>query len=380
MGRWNRTAAGTAMAMMIVAAAGRQAAVGEMTVRVADVTKLKGQSVNKLVGLGLVVVLNGTGDGDRYEATMRALAQTLGNLSAPVAGLEELKDTKNVALVHMDAMVPEHGVREGDRIDVHVSAMGSAKDLTGGRLLVSPLVYHELNVERVFAYASGVVETEDAERPTTGQVRGGALVNEDVLVGFTAFGRELPFGNEWIKGEEVYITIVLDDSHAGWGLAVAIAEAINAELSLAADVERVAMAADPKSVVVWVPPFQRSDAGSWIRDIEELSVLMPPEEARVVVNRKTGTIAVSGNARISPVVVSQKGMTVVVRVPPAGPDDARLETKDFVSLETGGGGDANVTALLTALNQLNVPIGDRIAVLTEIQRAGKLHGKLMFEE
>jgi len=353
---------------------------GEVTVRIGDVTSLKGQSVNRLVGNGLVVGLSGTGDGDQYAVTMRALAQTLGNLGAPVSSLEELKDTKNVAMVIIDAVIPENGVREGDRVDVHVSAMGGAKSLAGGRLIIAPLVYEDLNVQKIFAVASGPLELDSGGSLTVATVRQGAVIQQDVLVGFTAMGASLPFANDWIESDAEYITLVLEDAHAGWGLAVAIAESVNAELSLAADVERVAIAADPKNVVVLVPPFQRGDPASWIRDIEDLSFLMPNEEARVTVNRSTGTIVVSGDATISPVIVSQKGMTVVVRVPPPSPDDPRVESQRFVALETGRTADANVSDLLQALNQLNVPINDRIAILTQVQKAGKLHAKLLFRE
>ena len=117
-----------------------------------------------------------------------------------------------------------------------------------------------------------------------------------------------------------------------------------------------------------------------LRDIEELSVLVPPQEARVTIDRTSGTIVVSGQARISPVIVSQKGLTVNVRVPPAAPDAALVEPKTFVALDTDRNAGANVSDLLQALNQLQVPVDDRIAVLTQIQRAGKLHAKLIFKE
>lgn len=374
-----RTAHTFAVIAALVAAAATES-LGEVTVRIRDVTTLKGHSVNNLVGTGLVVGLNGTGDGDQYAVTMRALAQALGNLAAPVKSLDELKNTKNVAIVMVDAVIPAHGVREGDRIDLHVSALGSAKSLVGGRLLITPLMYHDLTVEKIFAFASGPIQIGDITVPTVGAVPNGATIQEDVLVGFTANGPELPFDNDWIQADQVYITLVLEDAHAGWGLSVAIAEAINAELSLAADVERVAIAADPKNVVVLVPGFQRGDPASWIRDIEELSLLMPMDEARVTINRTSGTIVVSGNAHISPVIVSQKGMTVIVRVPPPPPDDPRVESQQFVGMDTDSSASTGVSDLLQALNQLKVPIEDRIAILTQIQKAGKLHAKLVYRE
>ena len=369
-----------ALAVIWSIAGAPSAVLAEVTVRVGDVTTLKGYGVNHLVGMGLVVGLSGTGDGDQYEVTMRSLARTLGHLAAPVSSLEELKDTRNVAIVLVDAIIPEHGVREGDRISVNVSALGSAKSLAGGRLLVTPMMYRDLSIDKVFAFASGQIHIRDSAFLTVGAIEQGAVINEDVLIAFTALGRELPFSNDWINPSDVYITFVLDEAHASWGLAVAIVEAINAELSLAADIERVAIAADPKNVIVWLPPFQRSDPAVWIRDIEEMSTLMPATEARVTIDRTTGTVVVSGNARISPVVVSHKGLTVTVRVPPPAPDEPRVESQQFVAVDTSKDRETNVADLLRALNQLKVPIDDRIAIIVEVQRAGKLHAKLVFKE
>ncbi len=351
----------------------------EVAVRVTDVTTLKGYTINHLVGTGLVVGLNGTGDGDQYEPTMRALIQGLGGLGVPINGIEELRDTSNVALVLLDAVIPETGAREGDRIDIHVSAIGSAKSLAGGRLLIAPLVFRDPTIDGVFAFAQGALEVS-ATSPTTGVIRFGALVNEDVLLGYTATGSEVPFANDWIQEDEIYITLVVDEAHAGWGMSVAIAEAINAELSLTADVERVAVAADPRNVVVWVPKFQRADPAAWIRDIEELSTLMPAAEARVSINRKTGTIVISGDARVSPAIVSHKGMTVTVRSPAPDPDEPSVESNQFVGVASGAGDRSSMSDLLQSLNQLKVPVDDRIAILTQLQRAGKLHAKLIFRD
>jgi flagellar P-ring protein FlgI len=365
--------------MSLVCCASASLATAEVVIRVADVTKLKGYGVNQLVGIGLVVGLNGTGDSDQYEVTMRALQSTLGHLSAAPQSLADLKDTKNVAIVMLEAEIPEHGAREGDEVDVRVSAIGSAKSLAGGRLIPTPLIYRDLEVKQAFAFASGGVRLTSIEFPTAGIIAGGAVIQEDVLLGFTATGRQIPFVNEWVQADQTYVTFVLDDAHASWALSVAIAEAINGELSLVADTDRVAIAADPKNVVVWVPEFQRQDIASWVRDIEELSTLMPTTEARVTIDRTSGTIVVSGNAQISPAVVSHKGLTVVVRFPKPEPDDPRVETRRFVEVGTSGGA-ASLADLLQALNQLNVPINDRIAILSELHRAGKLHAKLVFKD
>jgi flagellar P-ring protein precursor FlgI len=371
-----------ALAALVVAVSASLAR-ADVTARIADVTHLKGQRINRLVGMGLVTGLKGSGDGDDYLPTIRPLAQALQQFANPVMAAEDLKDTKNVAVVLLEAVVPENGAREGDRIDVQVTSFGAAKSLEGGRLLISPLVYHDRAVDKIFAFASGPLRIVNKDKPTVGVIDGGAVLEEDVLLAFVALGRELPFINGWIQPDDQYVTFVIDDAHAGWAMAAAVAEAINAELSLSADVERVALAADSRNVVVLVPKFQRHDPASWIRDIEVLAVLMPEGEARVTIDRHTGTIVVTGDARISPVIVSQRGLTVTVLNPQPTPDPAnpKVETKTFIDLQTEASErSAHVSDLLEALNRLQVPIEDRIAILTEINRIGKLHAKLMFKE
>jgi len=300
---------------------GGGARAAEVTCSIGDVTHLKGQRINRLIGMGLVAGLNGTGDGDKYAPTMRALAEGLKHLAVPIAALDELQDTRNVALVLVEVAIPENGVREGDRVDVQVSAFGAAKSLAGGRLLPTPLVHHDMSMSTVFAFAGGPLRLVNPTIPTRAIVPGGAVMEEDVLLGYLARGRELPYTSDWIQPSARYVTFVLNDEHATWALAHEIATTIDSELSLAAGVNRVALAVDPKNVLVLVPEEQTP--ASWIRDIETLLLLVPENEARVVINRHTGTIVVSGNVSISPVVVSQKGLTVTIL--PAGANEAADE-------------------------------------------------------
>ncbi|UCG15726.1 MAG: flagellar basal body P-ring protein FlgI [Phycisphaerales bacterium] len=365
---------------MLVFAAGLRA--DEVTCQIADITHLKGQQINRLVGMGLVVGLNGTGDGDDYAPSMRALAEALQNLAAPVVSLDELKDSKNVALAFVEVTVPDNGVREGDRLDVQVSTFGGASSLQGGRLLPAPLVHHDTTIRTLFGFAGGPVRLIDENIPTRAIVEGGAVMEEDVLLGYLVRGRDLPYTNDWIEPGQQYVTFVLDDRHASWAMAHEVAVTIDSELALAADVDHVAMAVDPKNILVAVPDAQV--ASSWIRDIEMLQLLVPNGEARVTINRHTGTIVVSGNAALSPVVVSQKGMTVTIL--PLGPEGtdpgaaALSGPQTWVGLDPSQAGGTTVNDLLGALNRLSVPVEDRVAILTEIHRLGKLHAKLLFEE
>lgn len=367
--------------LLIFLAATGPASATDVIARVGDVTHLKGQRINRLMGMGLVVGLSGTGDGDQYAAAMRPLAQALNKFANPMQSIDELEDTRNVAIVFVSAVTPETGGREGDRVDAQVSTFGAAKSLAGGRLLPVPLLFHDPSVDGpVYAVAGGRIELPDPQIETSGIIRNGATLEEDILVGYFAHGRDLPYTNDWVQPSEKYVTLVLEDGHAGWTLASEIANVVSSDLSDVAMVSRVALAVDPKNVLVLLPHGR--DPARWISDIQMTRLLMPSSEARVIINRTNGTIVVSGDATISPVVISKRGLTITVTSPdPNNPDTPLIpQTQSFVAVDPADAGGGNVADLLEALNRLNVPIEDRVDVIEEIHRQGKLHAKLMREE
>ena len=373
-----RTCIALAALLTVAASTAAQAPVA----RVGDVTRLQGQGRNVLLGYGLVTGLDKTGDGDKFLPTMQALAAMLSRFGAEIEVLDDMGGTKNVAIVMVEVVIPEHGVREGDLLDVAVAAV-AAKSLEGGRLLPTPLVYHDRNLEGLFGFAQGTIVV-DGPTKTAGVIRSGARMEQDVFVNVVATGADLRgagLNSPWIKPQETYVTLVLDDTHAGWSMAAAVAQAVEKELSISADVERVALAVDSKNVVVLLPEHQRGDPASWIRDVEQTPLLMESNEARVTVNRNTGTIVITGDTRLSPVVISQRGMTVTVMNPLEDGTIPKLpyEERDFVPLDSEKNRQANVRDLLEALNRLRVPFADRVAILEEIHRAGKLHAKLFYE-
>src|SRR5262245_65865913 len=104
-----------------------------------NICTIAGQQEQKLIGLGLVVGLKGTGDGGKYAPMINALGSALAQLNNPASGPADLKDASNVALVLVEATVPANGIRRGQRIDCYVNSIGAAKNLRGGRLMIAPL-------------------------------------------------------------------------------------------------------------------------------------------------------------------------------------------------------------------------------------------------
>jgi len=356
------------------------AAAGAGAAKVSDITHLKGQRVNRLVGMGLVTGLKGTGDGGAFMPAVRPLASFLEQFSNPVAKFEELKDSKNVAIVAVEATLPEFGVREGDRLDVRVTSLGAAKSLLGGRLLTCPLQGPTKQDQFNYALASGAVVVDELAVPTAGVIRQGAVLEANIIHNFVAAGRELDHQLAWVEPDAHYFTLVLDDAHAGYAMAHAIAQIINEDASEPAELSVVAVAADAKNVLVRVPSVERDSPAGYIAHIESLPLFAPETEARVRINRKTSSIVVTGDVEILPVVVAHSGLSITTAAPPGPEQPPTGEVKPFVPLDTTRIGGTKLVDLLTALDQLKVPTRDQIEIIEELDKTGKLLGRLLIEE
>ncbi len=333
-----------------------------LAVKVGDITRTGGQRRNFLVGLGLVIGLNGTGDGGDYAATVNPLREMLAKFSDPVT-VRDLGPANNVAVVSLMATIPANGVREGDELDVHVVSNGAASSLKGGRLFVAPLRGPTPDSPFV-ALAQGSVELEDPTTPTNGIVKKGAVMEIDMAYKFIENGR---------------FWLVLEDAHASWTTANNIAKIINdAE---GGDGQTLATAVDPKNVLVTIPAIEQARPDGFMARVQRLDVYMLPSEARVQINERTGTLIVTGDVEISPVVISHKGLTIstIDPKPVASQRNPLITSKEIVALDTTNAGGAKLQDLVGALEQLKVPAEDRITIVKELHKTGKLHAKLIVE-
>lgn len=349
-------------------------------VQVRDVVRLKGAETSKLVGMGLVVGLNGTGDGGDHLPAMRSLAEVIGKLNDPNVVASELENANNVAQVTLSAELPSAGVREGDRVDVHVDAI-AAESLQGGRLFMVPMTGPHM--QRVYAYAEGKITLEDEENPTSGVVEDGAQLTRDVMAQYL--------------NDQGQLQLVINQSNASWPVAHNIANRING--LMVPDGNDIAKAVDQKNVYVEVPKYERKDPAGFISQI--LQIYLDPAHvstgARVVVNERTGTIVMSGDVQISPVIISHKGLTITTLTGgdqnnqnnaaggAAGPNQNQNQNgqdeqeQRFIKLDPQGRGGTDLGKLLDAFNRLKVDAQDRIEILKLMEKSGKLHGKLVME-
>ena len=243
-------------------------------------------------------------------------------------------------------------------------SQGAAKSLKGGRLFITPMT-GPIPDSGIFAMAEGAVQIEDPSTPTVGVVKGGAVMEADMPAQVID-----PNGR---------FTLILQDPAADWTTASTIARTINdAE---AADGEILAVALDPKNIVVTIPQSERARPDSFISRVRQLPVPLLPTEARVQINERTGTMVVTGDVEISPVVISHKGLTITTVEPPPAPTPRNpvLKTKEVIPLDTTARGGAKLQDLVNALEQLKVPAEDRIVIVKELYKTGMLHAKLIVE-
>jgi flagellar P-ring protein FlgI len=336
-------------------------------VKIADITRIGGERTNLLTGLGLVYGLKGTGDGGDFAAAINPLREMLSKFADPVE-VKDLSNAQNVALVALTATVPANGARDGDHLDVHVTSLGAAASLKGGRLFVTPM-QGPLTNGQVLALAEGPVELEDPTTPTTGIVHaaaGGAVMEAD-----------LPARSINDSGQ---FMLIIDEPSASWSTASAIAQIINDSES--DNGETVAVVYDQKNVEVTVPLNERDHPDEFISRVLRLPVKMVPSEARVEINTKTGTIIITGDVEISPVVISHKGLSISTVNPPPTPSPRTpvVTSQDVIQIGTEDETNGNLQDLIAAMEQLKVPVDDRIDILKELYLTGKLHAKLIMDQ
>lgn len=350
--------------LMTLALALTLGAVKMQAAQVQDLVRIKGSESNRLIGFGLVVGLNGTGDG-KFTPTARALAQALSRFVDATAMASEMKDAKNVALVELTAIVPPTGVREGSFVDVQVSSL-AAKSLQGGRLFMTPLVSPGPN-PTVFAYAAGPLVIEDEQTPTVARIERGAQMARDIRTQLTD-----AHGN---------INLIIDPNHASWPVANALAGQINGHMS--PDGPDIARVVDPANIVIELPQWERARPAAYISQI--LQVYIDTDHitggARVVINERTGTIIIGGEVQISPVLVSHRNLTITTFDPPPQGNAFNPIRRDqgFVPLDPQQRSRGKLEDLQRAFDQLKVPAQDRIDILKLLKKSGYLHAQLVLE-
>lgn len=342
-------------------------------VRIKDIADVEGIRENQLVGYGLVVGLNGTGDTlDSAVFTRESLIGMLERLGVNTRDQETKLQTKNVAAVMVTASLPAFA-RGGSRIDVSVSALGNAKDLTGGTLLVTPMLAAD---GEVYAVAQGALATGSiSARGAAGSVTRNVPTAARVANGATV-EKELPFN----LGDKAELRLALRNPDLT--TARRMAAVVNAALG-----SGTASARDPRTVSLALRGRDVIDA---LGQIEDLRV-EPDSPAVVVIDEASGTIVMGANVRISTVAIAQGNLTIRVSEAPQvsqpGPlskgtttttPNTRISVDDSSDKRLGIiQGSVTLRDLVASLNALGVGPRDLISILQTVKAAGALQADLV---
>ena len=367
--------------------------------RLKDIATFKGIRSNQMLGYGLVVGLNGTGDGRTTEFTIRTIVNMLERMGIhiPSDRISQIR-LKNVAGVIVTATLPPFS-RLGNRIDVQVSSLGDATSLGGGTLLLTPLRGPD---QQVYALAQGPVVTGgfavtgasgsgvQKNHPTVGIISKGALIE-----------KEVPFSLDGKK--ELALSLFNPD----FTTAEKVKEEINRFMG-----GSYSKCLDSGTIRIGIPEPIQNNVAEWIASLERLEVV-PDSVAKIVLNEKTGTVVLGENVRISTVAIAHGNLSIQIKerlnvsqplpfapAPPAGtppiaippregtgaivaPGGATVVTPESsVTVKEEGGpilivpSGANLGEVVRALNAIGATPRDLISILQSIKAAGALQADL----
>ncbi len=343
-------------------------------IRIKDLVEFDGVRGNNLVGYGLVVGLNGTGDGIRNAPfTEDIMSNILERLGVNITG-EQFRP-KNVAAVFVTANLPAFS-RAGGRIDVTVSAIGDAKSLLGGTLIMTPLNAAD---GQIYAVAQGTIIAGGVSAegnagsvtqgvPTAGSIPAGAYVEREVEFDFASLTQ---------------IRLALRDPD--FTTAERIETAINTNFG-----RRVALMLDAGTVQIDIGKTRKATPAHAISSIENILV-SPQRKARVIVDQSSGTIVMGEDVRISRVAVSQGSLTlrveetpIAVQPNPFAAGQTVVVPRTSASIQNSGGiglvevpDTTSLSEVIAGLNALGVSPRNMIDILKSIKAAGALHAEFI---
>lgn len=339
-------------------------------VRIKDITHVKGVRDNQLVGYGVVVGLKATGDNSRAtQITNQLMLQNLGTVIQQANYIQK----GSSAAVIITATVPPFA-KNGDKIDVTVSAMADAKSLEGGVLVLTQL---RASNGEVVATAQGPLSVGGASAEsggsskrtsitTSGRIPNGGIVERDITTQI---------------GDEDSITLSLDSTD--YTMVARIAQLISQTVS-------TARAIDGSSVKIIVPPSFQSDRIAFLSIIENLTVDMSKERAKVVINERTGTIVIGSEVKLMPAAVAHGNITVTVSTtneisqpkPFSGGSSLGFSNSEIDIKKQSGSlikisENSTLNDLVRALNAIGVTPIDLISILQALKEAGSLQADLV---
>jgi len=341
-------------------------------VRIKDVAQFQGVRDNQLIGYGLIVGLNGTGDKSQSVFTVKSIASLLSRLGIEIKS-SEVKP-KNVAAVMITATLPPF-IKKGARIDVTLSSLGDASSLEGGTLLLTPLQGADGNV---YAVAQGPVTVGGFD--AAGGSRGGS------------FGTVARIPNGALIEREVPVTLMSENmvnlslTKIDFTTCVRMAEAINVAFG-----QPIASALDGATVQILVPDTYRETIVSFLAKVEHVEI-QPDTRAKIVINERTGTIVGGKDVKVSRVSLTHKNINIEIKPEKKDETEDGVATKESanswqgqtegmfyegdVVQEKQNFDETTIGDMAQILNSMGIKPPDMISIIQAVKESGAIQAEL----
>ncbi|MFP6082500.1 flagellar basal body P-ring protein FlgI [Helicobacter pylori] len=319
--------------------------------KIGDIASVVGVRDNQLIGYGLVIGLNGTGDKSGSKFTMQSISNMLESVNVKISA-DDIK-SKNVAAVMITASLPPFA-RQGDKIDIHVSSIGDAKSIQGGTLVMTPLNAVDGNI---YALAQGAIVSGNSNNLLSANIINGATIEREVS--YDLFHKN---------------AMVLSLKSPNFKNAIQVQNTLNKVFG-----NKVAIALDPKTIQITRP--ERLSMVEFLALVQEIPINYSAKN-KIIVDEKSGTIVSGVDIIVHPIVVTSQDITLKITKEPLNDSKNTQDLDNNMSLDTAhntlssNGKSITIAGVVKALQKIGVSAKGMVSILQALKKSGAISAEM----
>ncbi|PUB95542.1 flagellar basal body P-ring protein FlgI [Helicobacter pylori] len=319
--------------------------------KIGDIASVVGVRDNQLIGYGLVIGLNGTGDKSGSKFTMQSISNMLESVNVKISA-DDIK-SKNVAAVMITASLPPFA-RQGDKIDIHISSIGDAKSIQGGTLVMTPLNAVDGNI---YALAQGAIVSGNSNNLLSANIINGATIEREVS--YDLFHKN---------------AMVLSLKNPNFKNAIQVQNTLNKVFG-----NKVAIALDPKTIQITRP--ERFSMVEFLALVQEIPINYSAKN-KIIVDEKSGTIVSGVDIIVHPIVVTSQDITLKITKEPLDNSKNTQDLDNNMSLDTAhntlssNGKSITIAGVVKALQKIGVSAKGMVSILQALKKSGAISAEM----
>ncbi|MCQ2941766.1 flagellar basal body P-ring protein FlgI [Helicobacter pylori] len=319
--------------------------------KIGDIASVVGVRDNQLIGYGLVIGLNGTGDKSGSKFTMQSISNMLESVNVKISA-DDIK-SKNVAAVMITASLPPFA-RQGDKIDIHISSIGDAKSIQGGTLVMTPLNAVDGNI---YALAQGAIVSGNSSNLLSANIINGATIEREVS--YDLFHKN---------------AMVLSLKSPNFKNAIQVQNTLNKVFG-----NKVAIALDPKTIQITRP--ERFSMVEFLALVQEIPINYSAKN-KIIVDEKSGTIVSGVDIIVHPIVVTSQDITLKITKEPLNDSKNTQDLDNNISLDTAhntlssNGKSITIAGVVKALQKIGVSAKGMVSILQALKKSGAISAEM----